>query len=131
MQETKFSLKISYPTHVFLAQLDRHQTSKPVMVCCEFNSHWGQLYFLRHFDANFVQKCQKCQICVIYENLTCNLRIPLGVTILIIVRSIDMCHKRTQEFMLYLRTLGLISIPIHTKEKEWEITCFPEYQSLP
>ena len=25
--------------------------------------------FLRHIDANFVQKCQKCQICVIYENL--------------------------------------------------------------
>ena len=25
--------------------------------------------FLRHLDANFVQKCQKCQICVIYENL--------------------------------------------------------------
>ena len=30
--ETKFSLKISYPTHVCLAQLDRHQTCKPVMV---------------------------------------------------------------------------------------------------
>ena len=26
-------------------------------------------FFLRHLDANFVQKCQKCQICVIYQNL--------------------------------------------------------------
>ena len=34
--ETKFSLKISYSTHACLAQLDQHQTSKPVMVSCEF-----------------------------------------------------------------------------------------------
>ena len=27
--------------------------------------------FLRHFDGSFVQKFQKCQICVIYENLDC------------------------------------------------------------
>ena len=26
-------------------QLDKHQTSKPVMVRCEFNSHWRQPYF--------------------------------------------------------------------------------------
>ena len=49
-------LKLS--THVCLAQLDRHQTCKPVMVSV-----------LRHLAANFVQKWQKCQICVIYENL--------------------------------------------------------------
>ena len=40
------------------------------MVSCEFNSHWRQLYFLlklfKTLNANFVQKCQ---ICVIYENL--------------------------------------------------------------
>ena len=40
------------------------------MVSCELNSHWRQLYLLlklfKDFDANFVQKCQ---ICVIYENL--------------------------------------------------------------
>ena len=45
------------------------------IVSFEFNSHWRQLYFLlkllRHLNANFVQKCQKCQICVIYENLDC------------------------------------------------------------
>ena len=27
------------------------------------------IIFLRHLDANFVQKCQKCQIYVIYESL--------------------------------------------------------------
>ena len=32
VHETKFSLKISYSTHICLAQLDRHQTYKPVMV---------------------------------------------------------------------------------------------------
>ena len=47
VHQTKFSLKISYSTHVCLAQLDRHQTCKPVMVSCEFNSHWRQLYFLK------------------------------------------------------------------------------------
>ena len=66
--------RISCSTHVCLAQLDKHQTSKLVMVCCEFNSHWRQLYFLlkllKHLDVNFVQKCQ---ICVIYENLDCAL----------------------------------------------------------
>ena len=29
----------------------------------------GNVIFLRHLDADFVQKLQKCQICVIYENL--------------------------------------------------------------
>ena len=32
VNETKFSLKISYSTHAYLAQLDQHQTCKPVMV---------------------------------------------------------------------------------------------------
>ena len=32
----------------------------------------GNFYFLRHLDAiNFVQKWQKCQICVVYEDLEC------------------------------------------------------------
>ena len=55
----KQNLKISYSTHVCLAclaELDRHPTCKPVMVSCEFDSHWRQLYFLRHINANFVQK---------------------------------------------------------------------------
>ena len=53
-----------------IAQLEKHQTSKLLMVSCEFNSHWRQLYFLmkllRHADAKFGQKCH---ICIIYENL--------------------------------------------------------------
>ena len=32
----------------------------------------GNFIFLGHLDANFIQKWQKCQICVIYENLVCN-----------------------------------------------------------
>ena len=33
------------------------------------NPTGGDFIFLRHLDANIVQKWQKCQICVIYENL--------------------------------------------------------------
>ena len=63
-------LKISYSTHVCLAQLDQHQTCKPVMVSVvSSNPTGGNFIFLRHLDGNFVQKWQKCQICVIYENL--------------------------------------------------------------
>ena len=70
VHETKFSLKISYSTHACLAQLDRHQTCKPVMVSVVSSSPTGgNFIFLRHINANFIQKCQKCQICVIYENL--------------------------------------------------------------
>ena len=72
VHETKFSLKISYSTHVCLAQLDQHQTCKPVMVSVESsNFTGGNFIFWRHLDFNFVQKWQKCQICVIYENLDC------------------------------------------------------------
>ena len=43
------------------------------MISCEFNSHWRQLYFLlklfKPLDVNFVQKCQKYQICVVCKNL--------------------------------------------------------------
>ena len=57
-------------THACLAQLDQHQTCKPVMVSVvSSNPTGGNFIFLRHLDAIFVQKCQKCQICVIYENL--------------------------------------------------------------
>ena len=57
VHETKFSLKMSYSTHAYLAQLDRHQTCKPVMVSVvSSNPTAGNLIFLRHLDANFVQK---------------------------------------------------------------------------
>ena len=55
VHETKFSLKISYSTHACLAQLDRHQTCKPVSVVSS-NPTGGNFIFLRHLDANFVQK---------------------------------------------------------------------------
>ena len=68
VHETKFSLKISYSTHACLAQLDQHQICKPVMVSVvSSNPTGGNFIFLRHLDANFIQKCQKCQICVVYE----------------------------------------------------------------
>ena len=67
VHETKFSLKISYSTHVLLVQLDRHQTCKPVMVSCHFYSHYRPLCFLKIPWCHFCTK--KCQICVICENL--------------------------------------------------------------
>ena len=58
--------------HACLAQLDRHQTYKSVMVSVVSSSQTrGNFNFLRHLNANFVQKWQECQICVIYENLEC------------------------------------------------------------
>ena len=57
VHETKFSLKISNSTHACLAQLDQHQTCKPVMVSVvSSNPTGGNLIFLRHLDTNFVQK---------------------------------------------------------------------------
>ena len=55
VHETKFSLKISYSTHACLAQLDQHQTYKPMNVVSS-NPIGGNFIFLRHLDANFVQK---------------------------------------------------------------------------
>ena len=57
VHETKFSLKISCSIHACLAQLDQHQTCKPVMVSvASSNSTGGNFNFLRHLDVNFVQK---------------------------------------------------------------------------
>ena len=58
MHETKFSLKISYSTHACLAQLDQHQTCKPVMVSVVTSSNptGGNFNFLGHLDANLIQK---------------------------------------------------------------------------
>ena len=41
----------------------------------------GNFNFLRHLDANFVQKWQKCQICVIYENFESLILLTLSVII--------------------------------------------------
>ena len=70
VHEGKFSLRISYLTHVSLAQLDTHQTSKPVLVSCEFNSHWRQLYFL------LLQPLEILDLCYLRKprlhRITCN-----------------------------------------------------------
>ena len=52
VHETKFSLKIPYSTHACLAQLDQHQTYSVV----SSNPTGSNFIFLRHLDANFVQK---------------------------------------------------------------------------
>ena len=71
--ETNSFLKISYSTHVCLVQLERHKACKPVMVSVvSSNPTGGNFIFLRQLNANFVQKCQKCQNCVIYENHECS-----------------------------------------------------------
>ena len=68
VHETKF--KIYYSAHDCLKQLDRHQTCKTVIVSTvSLSPTGGNFIFLRHLNANFVQKCQKSQSCVIYENL--------------------------------------------------------------
>ena len=47
VHETEFSLKISYSTHASLAQLDQHQTYKPVMVSVvSSNPTGGNFIFL-------------------------------------------------------------------------------------
>ena len=42
-------------------------------------------------NANFVQKCQKCQICVIYENLKCSTVLGNRVTTKITI--LDLCEQ--------------------------------------
>ena len=57
-------------THACLAQLDQHQTCKPMLVSVvSLSPTGGNFIFVRHIGTNFVQKLQKRQICVIYENL--------------------------------------------------------------
>ena len=62
VHETKFSLKISYSIHVYLAQLDGHQTCKPLMVSV-------LSFFFK--DTSMLIFIQKCQIVVIYKILDC------------------------------------------------------------
>ena len=45
VHETKFSLKTSYLTHVCLAQLNRHQIYKPVMVISVVKTTGGNCIF--------------------------------------------------------------------------------------
>ena len=43
----------------------------PVMVSVVSSNPTGSNFIFLHLDATFVQKWQKCQICVTYENLEC------------------------------------------------------------
>ena len=61
---TRFSLNISYSTDVWLTQLNKDLTSKPVMVSCEFNSNWRQFYFLLN-----PSKTPRCQFCTEMSDL--------------------------------------------------------------
>ena len=57
VHETKFSLKISYSTHACLAQLDQHQTCKPVMVTVvSSNPTGGNFIFATYLGVNFCTK---------------------------------------------------------------------------
>ena len=55
---------MSLARHNKLAQLDKHQTSKPVLISCEFNSHWRQLQFLLKLF-----KTPRCQFCTEMSDL--------------------------------------------------------------
>ena len=65
VHKTKNSvLEFSYSIHVWLAQFNKHHTSKLVMVSCKFNSRWRQFYFLlKPF------KIPWCQFCVEMSDL--------------------------------------------------------------
>ena len=72
VHETKFSLRIFYSKHVWVAEWNRHLTSNPLMMLVL----WVQFplgatsvlakTFSKSLDVNFVQKCR---ICVVNENL--------------------------------------------------------------
>ena len=57
VHETKFSLKISYSTNACLAQLDQHQTCKPVMVSVVSSNPTG---------GNFIS--QDTLMLILYKN---------------------------------------------------------------
>ena len=44
VHEIKFSSKISYSTHVILAELDKYQTSEQVMVSVAKSIHAGDIF---------------------------------------------------------------------------------------
>ena len=102
-------LKLS--THACLAQLDQHQTCKPVMVSVVSSSPTGGNFnFLRHVNANFAQKCQKCQICVIYKNLGCIFSIFFLCTLMILGMYLYKMH-RVVDALFFSLTLHTASLP--------------------
>ena len=65
------------------------------------NPTGGNFIFLRHLDANFVQKCQKCQICVNYENLECEQNIFTVIAYHTFVIT-DRCHTDVTQMINYI-----------------------------
>ena len=67
IREAKFSLKI-YSINLWLAELDKHQTSKPVVITVMSPFPIGNNFiFAEDIDVKFVQKSQNCQIYVVCE----------------------------------------------------------------
>ena len=107
VHETKFSLKISYSTHACLAQLDQHQTCKPVMVIVVSSNPTGGNFILLNISMLILYKNDRnVRFCVFYENLGC-------------------CQVRTDphivKFVHVLENFSLVkinSIPCRMKEEE-------------
>ena len=62
-------------------------------------------------DANFVQKCQKCQICVIYENLDCGYSLILTECIFHIIKKVgfvEYCHFQSFRDNEFLKAKWLV-----------------------
>ena len=102
--ETKYNIRIFYSTHVWVAEWSRHLTSIPLMVgvVSSIPTAAGMettLFFcwnfLKPLDVKFVQKYQKCQICIENEILNTGhtetpTRIPICVCILPIIISVSL-----------------------------------------
>ena len=83
--------------HDKLAELDKHQTFKPVMINVVSSIPTGGNFIfcwniLKSLDVNFEQKCQKCQICVIYETFEWNQRSPVNMISYLKHSIIFMCQ---------------------------------------
>ena len=80
-----------------LAQLDKHQTSKPVMFSCELISTGGNFIFLlkllRHFDANFVQNVRNFRFVLLMKTLIVSVRCFGWVLVLVIIQLIYECPR--------------------------------------
>ena len=72
VHETKFSLKVSYSTHACLAQLDRHQTFKPMMVSIMISGPTGGNFFFLDTSMLILYKNDRNVRFVLYtKNLDC------------------------------------------------------------
>ena len=70
--ETKFNSRISHSEHVWLAQLDKQQTFKLVMVSVASSIPTGGnfIFLLQLFKTPFVQKCQNVRFVLFRKQST-------------------------------------------------------------